>query len=197
MYQYGNWEQIFNEQVDLIKSSGLYDYAENIYIGINGASTPNFDDPKILYRINRAQNLEEGPTLSSISDFAQENPEYKILYLHSKGVTKTTRSVADWRDLMNYFMIECWEECINYLDSFDAVGCNYSEDTWLGHHPHFSGNFWWANASYINTLDHSMLTSDLRWAREFWIGSGNGKLYGIHNSEINHYNEEYPKERYK
>jgi hypothetical protein len=197
MYQHGNWQKIFNEQIDLIRKSGLYDACESMHIGINGFYTPNFNDSKILYKINDMQDFEEGPTLLSVSDFAQNNPDHKILYLHSKGVTKNNKKVSDWRDLMNYFMIESWEECINYLKNFDAVGCNYSEDTWLGYHPHFSGNFWWANASYINELDDSMLTSSLRWDREFWIGSGNGKLYGIHNSKINHYEEDYPKERYK
>ena len=43
----------------------------------------------------------------------------------------------------------------------------------MGYHPHYSGGFWWAKASYVATcLDLKYLDHPLRFMREFFIGSG-------------------------
>jgi hypothetical protein len=196
LFQDGKWGEILADQISLIRSSGLFDSAEFISVGINGNNLLRGSE-KFKFYINESQDKEETPTLARLKDFAEENPDYKILYLHSKGATKNSDCVDDWRNLMNYFVIERWKECLRLLDANDAVGCNYSEDTFLGHHPHFSGNFWWANAEYINKLDNKFLESESRWDREFWIGTGSGKLYSMHNSGINHYHYRYYRNVYE
>jgi hypothetical protein len=68
-----------------------------------------------------------------------------------------------------------------YLNDYDCVGQTFkplgptmwsdgsiTENTGLGC---YCGNFWWANASYIQTLDHNYLNTDYRFDREFWIGT--------------------------
>jgi hypothetical protein len=194
VYQAGNWRDIFNEQFGSIEGSGLLDYAEFVHLGING--TELFSYKNVRSVINPNQHMEETETLKSLLDFSQNNPGYKVLYLHTKGVNKHIKLMDDWRKMMNYFCIERWEECVDLLDSYDAIGCNYFEDTWLGHYPHFSGNFWWSTTDYIKTLDHSYLETSRRWDREFWIGTGSGKMHEIYNSGVDHFKNPYPRKKY-
>jgi hypothetical protein len=195
VYQIDNWQELFNEQFGAIEKSGLLDATEFVHLGINGSSVFNY--PKVISQTNPNQHMEETETLKYLKNFSEKNPGYKILYLHTKGVGKHLDLMDDWRKMMNYFCIERWEECVDILDSYDAIGCNYFEDTWLGHYPHFSGNFWWAKSDYINTLDHSFLKTSRRWDREFWIGTGNGKMHEIFNSEVDHFQQRYPRTKYE
>lgn len=198
IYQYGPWEQIFNEHWDLLLKTNLLDVSDFTFLGINGNLVFNTGHPRVFGNMNPNPEMEESDTLKSLYLFSQNNSEYKILYFHTKGVSNYNKKTTDWRNMMNYFCIEEWRECVKLLDTNDAVGCNLQDydDNGISK-PHFSGNFWWANAKYINTLDYSFLNSENRFAREFWIGTGNGKLYEIHKSNVNHYDSLYPREIYQ
>jgi hypothetical protein len=196
IYQINNWEEIYQEQMSLIVGSKLYDVADFISIGINGNKILKYEDTKIKCNINYNLEKEESDTLKRLKNFAESNDNYKILYIHTKGVTIDSDPVNDWRKYMNYCNIEKWRETLTLLDSYDAVGCNYMERSSYGPYPHFSGNFWWAKSEYIKTLDHSFLESDFRFDREFWIGTGKGKMFEVANSGINHYTERYERHRY-
>jgi hypothetical protein len=195
VYQIDNWQELFNEQFGAIERSGLLDAADFVHLGINGSSVLEY--PKVISHINPNQHMEETETLKSLLGFSKENPGYRILYVHTKGVGKHIDLMDDWRKMMNYFCINKWEEVVPLLDKYDAIGCNYFEDTWLGHYPHFSGNFWWSTTDYINTLDHSFLETKRRWDREFWIGTGSGQMHEIFNSGVDHFRHLYPFEKYK
>ena len=72
------------------------------------------------------------------------------------------------------------------LEEYDTSGTEYlfesgliNQDTGITEweqNPHYSGNYWWANASYICKLDPNYLyRKDKGWDRyrsEFWIGTG-------------------------
>jgi hypothetical protein len=153
-------------------------------------------------------NKEEADTLKWIRDYAKNNPGDYILYFHMKGITKQNAATEDWRRYMEYFVIERWKDCIAKLDEgYDCCGVMWNSHTPIGEWPHFSGNFWWANTDYINTLNHEYLELPWRYYREFWIGSGpNVKVHEFHNSRMNdrysleahkgHYDVEYPRNRY-
>ena len=139
-------------------------------------------------------SLFEIPTLNMMHSFSKRNPESKILYLHTKGVSYQTipQKVVDWTNMMLYFLIN--DDCIKLLDRHDIVGCNYKEDP----HPHFSGNFWWTRARYVTTL--KPIETTLKYDAEWWIftkNASNPSYYSLHNSNINHYHELYPIEKYK
>ena len=120
-------------------------------------------------------------TLVALKNFAYENPDYKILYFHMKGTSKETLVANSWRLMLEYFVIDRWKECVEHLDEYDCVGqtfkplgptiWNDGSVTTNDDMGCYSGNFWWANASYIQTLDHSYLDSNYRFDREFWIGT--------------------------
>lgn len=195
LYQYGDWSKLFNEQLQLLINSGLIDACKFVHVGINGEIIPD-SHGKLIFNQNPKPWTEEIPTLVSLKDFCLTHPDYKVLYIHTKGITQPMQSTYDWRKIMEYFCIEKWQDCIKKLDEHDAAGCLYMDHCYYGYFPHFSGNFWWANAEYINKLDHSYLMEGIRQNREFWIGTGNGSLYSFHTTGLNHYAHEYPRSLY-
>lgn len=172
---------IYQQQIHRLYCSGLINKADYIHLGVSG-NNDLFDIPDKAI-IKRNNNLkEETDTLISLKEFCKENPNYKVLYLHTKGSSKQSLEVNAWRLYMEYFLIDRWKECVKYLDKYDCCGVDFNKNgntVWSDGSltppkydtGHFSGNFWWANASYINTLDESYLYSGFRLDREFWIGT--------------------------
>lgn len=166
---------------------------------------PNHKVEVVVY----PDNLELRRTLWWVRDYAKENPDDYILFFHTKGITHFTRATEDWRKYMEYFVIERWKDCVAKLDEgYDCCGVLWNKETPIGYHPHFSGAFYWAKASYINTLDHSFIDSNWRYDMEFWIGSNpDAKVYEFHNSGLNkaekliarqgHYDVEYSRNNYE
>ena len=184
---------LYQSQVHRLYTSGIIQFASHIHFGVNG-DQELFNVPENTF-IKRNYNWnEETETLISLRDFCKDNPDYKVLYFHMKGVTKQNLNGESWRLMMEYFVIDKWKECVELLNEYDVVGSNLKvlgPTTWSDGSQsyekvgikHFSGNFWWANASYINTLKDDFLNSNFRLDREFWIGSGNGKMKSLYQSE--------------
>jgi hypothetical protein len=198
-----NWEEIFNDQIKYIKSTGLYDKIEKIHLGILGnIDRSYFNDEKfdILFIDNRL-DLYELNTINYIKNICSHiDYEIYILYIHAKGVRKAGNEevIKSWRKMMEYFLIENFEKCINYLNIYDTLGCNainkYCTDfdkisINKNHAYHYSGNFWWSKKSYIDKLpfieillnNESYLT---RYKAENWILSdysnpGSNSKFGI------------------
>jgi hypothetical protein len=184
---------VYINQLHRLYTSRLIKEASHIHFGVNGTqelfNIP--DKAKVVYNQN---HKEETETLMCLRDFCKNNQDYKVLYFHTKGVTKESVNAESWRLMMEYFVIDRWKECVEYLNDYDAVGSNLKilgPTTWSDgtqtHEKsgiqHFVGNFWWANASYVNTLSDEFLESDFRLDREFWIGTGNGKMKSLYQPE--------------
>lgn len=195
LYQYGDWQNLLAEQSQLLIDSGLVKACEFIHVGVSGNNVPKSFD-KFKFVKNEEPWTEETPTLSALKNFCIQNEDYSVLYMHTKGITQPMQSTYDWRKIMEYFCIEKWQDAVQKLEKHDAVGCLYMDHCYYGYFPHFSGNFWWANASYVNRLNHSYLTDGIRQNREFWIGTGDGSLYSFHTTGLNHYAHEYPRSLY-
>ena len=184
---------VYIQQIHRLYTSGLIKAADYIYFGVNG-NQELFNVPdKAIVKINKNWE-EETETLISLRDFCKNNLDYKVLYFHTKGVSKESVNAESWRLMMEYFVIDRWKDCVDNLETYDAVGSNLKilgpttwsdgTQTWeKSGTKHFVGNFWWANASYINMLNDNFLQSDFRLDREFWIGTGNGKLKSLYQPE--------------
>lgn len=173
---------IYQSQVHRLYASGLIQEADYIHFGVNG-DQELFNVPEKAIIKRNTNWKEETETLIALKNFAEENPDYKILYLHTKGASKGTLESQSWRLMMEYFVIDRWKECIDYLNEYDCVGQTWlilGDTIWengittpnidnVGHYP---GNFWWANSSHILRLNDKYLETDYRLDREFWIGSG-------------------------
>jgi hypothetical protein len=181
---------IYQQQVHRLYTSGLIQEASHIHFGVNG-NQELFNVPEKTIVTYNQNHKEETDTLISLRDFCKENSEYKVLYFHTKGVSKESMNAESWRLMMEYFVIDKWKECVKYLENYDAVGSNLKilgPTTWSDGKQswekagtqHFVGNFWWANASYVNRLNDEFLKSNFRLDREFWIGTGGGKIKSLY-----------------
>lgn len=186
----------FLKTFDKIKQSGLLEKIDTLFISLNGESDLIFQldkKIKILKLSNRHPN--ESITTNYIREFCQKNPESKILYLHSKGVTKPNHEIPQvnaWVDLMEYFLIENFQECLEDLNKeFYVVGTNYKNNP-----KHFSGNFWWANANYISSLEEC---ANEYYAPEMWHLSKcpAEKIKSYFNTNKNLYNTIIEKHEYR
>ena len=194
--------KILNYIISYIENSNLLDKFNNIFIiNIGENITDNYFYNKKIIIINFSSNryLSENVTINIIHSFCKLKKNCNILYLHTKGITENYKNIFDWTDLMLYFLINKYEYCLKLLKIYDTVGCNFLKNPNL----HFSGNFWWSNSDYINSLykvDNiykNELFHNNRHQSEYWILSNpNVKYFCIYNSNINHYNNFYPKEKY-
>ena len=166
------------DNISLSNLKLLDDYAKKINL-------INYSDNPLFYEI---------PTINLIHSFSQFNPNVKLLYLHTKGTSLTfTPMIDDWIKMLLYIHIDRHETCLEYLKEYDCIGCEYLT------YPenHFSGNFWWSKTDYICKLDR--IEQLIKHKTEFWLCGNNSKypkVKSLHNSNINHYQECYPPEKY-
>lgn len=195
----------FTETYSKIEMSGLLSQCSNIHVVMVGDNWETYQ-PQIK-KLNKTvvhlyPNLHgEMNTIKFLHNFCQTNDDNFVLYIHSKGASKTGNpNVKAWVDYMEYFLIENYSLCLNYLNKFDTVGVDYLPQPM----PHYSGNFWWANGHYIKnhkTFDQGLSNSiinDPRWYCEFWLlHDENVKAKCLHNSNIDLYGNLYTKDKYK
>jgi hypothetical protein len=195
--------KVLNYLISYIEKSNLLNIFKNIFIiNIGEDITENYFKNKKIIIINFSNNkyLAENVTINIIQSFCKLKKNCNILYLHTKGIsTIESKHISDWIDLMLYFLIDKYDFCLKLLKIYDTIGCNFFEKPNL----HFSGNFWWSNSNYINSLSkiNIIYKNELyykeRHQSEWWILSNpNVKYYCIYHSNINHYNNDYPKEKY-
>jgi hypothetical protein len=176
-------------------------FINNIGIEINEDHFKKINDNKfsniIIVNYSNDNNLFENCTLKQLYSFSKLNPDYKILYLHTKGVShdkthKFYKGIISWINYMLYCLVDNYESCINILQDVDVIGCNYRIK---GENPiHFSGNYWWATSNYINKL--SIVGLNTKYDAEFWLFGKNPSYFNIHT--LNYmYENNYPQSYYK
>ncbi len=170
----GDNARIVNNTLGKIISSKLYEYSNSLNC--------------LMYK-----NVTEFeyPTLNKLYEHAINEDAY-FLYIHTKGAANPCQFSDDWRNYMEYFTIENWQKCVDMLEKFDSVGVNFQYEPYK----HYSGNYWWSKSSYLKTLEKPKKTSN-RFEHEAWIASGNINPCSLHNSNINHYYQPYPKSKYE
>lgn len=221
IYQSNHWVQLFEKQIIALQQSGVYDAASHIHFGINGDQPLPFDLIKVNSIKRNARTDSEADTLLDLFKFAVKNPDYKILYLHTKGTGWGDEKIKNdrhyevlknvlyknldlWASYMSYFNIKRWRECVDLLDDYDCAGTEWSKEANIQNQklavPHYAGNFWWANASYIAQLDPGFLYKNVEWKRhqpEFWLGTNNPNYYNYYYSGKNLYLDEILPEQYE
>jgi hypothetical protein len=221
VYQVNNWKEIISNQIALMEASGLLELIDRVYIGfVLPSSATYLEDTKIegicslsnkievLYQIPYPE-LYEFLTLSFLQKMSNRmHANAKIFYIHTKGVTKNKQCMKDWRSMLEYFVIERWMNCLNGLESNDVAGINWHlGEGYMGATkkkcggvevtPHFSGNFWWANTSYIKKLPSIYPGIGNKYMCEFWIGKAKPRVCELWHSGIQHHRLEYSKSRYR
>jgi hypothetical protein len=201
---FNNKSNILNYLIEKIINSKLIDELEEIFIYNIGIPLNNneYDNNKInIINYSENINLFENPTINKIKAFSDNNPNCYILYLHTKGISydQTTlfyTKINDWIELMIYFLIDQFKICFEKMnENYDTIGCNLNDDI---HNPkHYSGNFWWASTNYIKTLPYVDEINPHKMTPEFWLLQNlNAKCHVLHNSNVDHYLQNYPKYLY-
>jgi len=204
LYTVGNWRQVLGEQVRRWEESGLAGATTRIHASVAG---PDAGEGCALLAALLGERLEivtrsadgadsERPILEYLREFCERGEPLArgVWYLHAKGVSPQHRdnpNVADWRRLMEHFVVERWRECVASLVAHDACGVNWH----LQPAPHFSGNFWWARPRYVATLPR--VIGPAGFDPERWIGSNQPRVRCLHESSVDHYAQPYPAERYR
>lgn len=141
-------------------------------------------------------NIFEGQTLKKLWDRCRV-ADIDVLYLHNKGVTSASASVANWRDVLNHYHITEWVRCVKALEQFDVVGVK----DLVSMNMTTSGNFFWSKSEYIRQLPEPV-ASDVyipdksefhpgqpgyRYAFERWAMTGNPRYYPIVDTGTDHF----------
>lgn len=176
----GKYQEVYNELIQTIVSSGLYNYLDHLFVGIVGDKPVDglgLDKLQILYQGENLDNYEF-LTLRKLQILAYSCTNHRILYIHTKGLTTAgySEAISDWRRYMAYFVIERYKDCLGFLENYDVCGVDWRTNP----APHFSGNFWWATSEYIRRLPSiedisqvgakQVISTSLRHNAEMWIG---------------------------
>jgi len=198
-----NWYDIVLEQLERLHNSGLlktsklkigvvYGYGVDKESNTKKLNTilENFYNYEIMF-IEPNGCCGESPTLKELSDLSKTtNENLNILYLHTKGVTQHQSErevpVSEWRKMMEYFLVDKWEDCITKLnEGYDCCGINYQnhaanikKETKLIQI--FNGNFFWVNSEYVKKLDDTILFEH-RYSAENWVLSTEHKCFSFLN----------------
>eukprot|EP01038_Epipyxis_sp_PR26KG_P013600 gene13600-18254_t len=142
---------IVSEQIRHLKSTGAYDILESIKYTVVGEHDYHIDDKKFIHGSYVKEGHEER-TLIQLYELCQTHPLDFVLYFHPKGSFSEAGSEKEFRNrkfrsMLNFFVLH--KKCYVALNNgYDVCGARLSPLPYL----HYSGNFWWARCSYVNTL---------------------------------------------
>lgn len=159
-----NGYDIFMKQLNRIINSNVYDYISKIYILWIGPSDikVNINQKMEIIYLDNDVTYYEFLSINKLRDVINNyDDSYNVLYIHNKGTMKSGNEnvVNSWREMMEYFLIDNANYCINNLDYYDTIGCNLinkcDDKSCMIHEKHayhYSGNFWWSKVSYLKLL---------------------------------------------
>jgi hypothetical protein len=190
-----NGKDIFEEQLNTLQQSGLYDATTVIYCTVLGQRNKYILPNKYKIVFEETTSLAfERPLLEYMFKHSTKNVG-NYWYIHTKGLshfgTERYERVRDWRIYMEYFLLKNWKRCYNDLQLYDLAGVNYAN-----YPPHFSGNFWWAKSTYVSRNPTQFQYKDY-YETEMWICKANPICISYHKSGVTHYDSFYPKDKYE
>jgi hypothetical protein len=206
MYCVNDCVDRFIKTYNKLHESGLVEACNNINVVLVGDDKVGRYETQINYlkkvktQCHSSETFGEMNTIKAIQYFAQTTTDAQVLYLHSKGVSRgVNKNIEAWVNYMEYFLIENYQNCLEKLKEYDTVGVDFYDKPMK----HYSGNFWWANSSYVKTLPdfetglNSGLVNEPRWYCEFWLLNGNCSPCNLHSSNRDLYGAVYEPLNYK
>tara|TARA_Y100000816_G_C26107410_1_gene588983 strand:- start:4854 stop:5465 length:612 start_codon:yes stop_codon:yes gene_type:complete len=189
--------------LNTILSSGLFDKIFEVRVVILGEF---FEECKkqlynsfkeklnIIYKSNNIKLYEN--MIVHLLQRDSQNEDFKVLYLHTKGVSKCNNgkyyNIKDWVDLMLYYNVEKHHIALDYLKNNDTCGVMFFNGF-------YKGNFWWANSRYIQKLEPDFIPT-YGYAENFITKKASNfisKHVCLYESNIDHYKNNYPRNIYK
>lgn len=165
----GLWQGPLTEHIQALNESGLMDVLDFIGVGIVGTDANRAHVKRILpsnFQVvaEAGVGFEQVTHTALVAGLTELEQPSKILYCHTKGAANHRHDQDNWRKEMTQGVVHHWQECVDLLNQYDAVGCRWRRSPWR----HYSGTFWWATSSYLSTL--SPISYVFRDDAESWIG---------------------------
>lgn len=198
----GDYIDVVTKQINRLKTSGLYDWCDTLEVTCISLDN-NFTEVENIFKgldkvnLNKYKdNSYEYEGINKVWEYSQTHSG-KVLYFHSKGVSnkyknKNTqehsewkaKGVEFWKELMEYYLIDNYTECLEKLETHDQCGLTLNNNWWWG-------NFWWSNLSWIKI--NSKPNHGDRWYFEAWINYGrNPSGYEFYHFDWNAYYTYFP-----
>jgi hypothetical protein len=206
VYCVGNYIEVFQKQLNRLKTSGLYEWCDKLEIT---CINPSGDFVAIenlvsdLEKVNLNKSTLNRFEFDGINKVWEYSQKYngKVLYFHTKGVSnsyvntetkeessKKKKGVSWWKEIMEYFLIDKYQDCIQTLDNYDQCGVTNINGWWWG-------NFWWSNLNWAR-VNNKPSDGD-RWSFEAWLNhSRNPKIKEFYHFEFNPYYTSLPNDIY-
>lgn len=179
---------IVEEQLTILTNSGLYNDSKKILIFITlyekdkcnilDEKLTKFDTNNKFQIITSELNLYEKFAINNYKQYI-DSDDYYMYYFHTKGITRINEPNSPYhsrRKNLNYYILQNYKLCLQYLKEYDAVGCSLSRYPLL----HFSGNFWWTKSSHTYRLPNKINNEYL--ACEMYICCHEGKFISLDNN---------------
>jgi len=142
--------------------------------------------PKAAYIESDSLANYEFPAMRAIERIAHQRDNTGTLtYIHTKGVSYPDDRQAEWREVMQRWVIDNHQLALDELrkTGADVWGWNWQH---MGKISHFAGNFWVASLGYLRSLprfefflDSHIWQGEKRLGAEFWIGSNHPEIMYI------------------
>lgn len=205
IHYYGTAEApgIFAEIVEALLDSGMFANLTALHLSLHGdpyfgpfvREINRISDKLIIHHAsNYGSSVGESATLMLIRDHAiASRSVHAICYIHTKGATNNSDIQQAWRQYMLDFVVYCWRNAEDKLNSYHLWGVNWSFsnfhfddqfpiDQWQRPCGHFMGNFWWARSDYIATLPSLDTTQGSRYLAEAWVGLRSARVFNAMRS---------------
>jgi len=186
IYCINNYLEVVKQQLDRIKASGLYDWCDKLEITCINTNNRFEDVEELLKGLDKVNlnkfisNQYEYEGINKVWEYSQKYSG-KVFYFHTKGVSNTydniqnkqesdkkKKGVAWWKEIMEHYLIDNYQDCLQKLDKYDQCGVT-SVDRW------WWGNFWWSNLYWIQSNEKP--NPGDRWSFEAWLNSNRFPSY--------------------
>jgi len=207
IYCINNYLEIATQQLNRLKTSGLYDWCDKLEITCINPKNEFGDIENLLKDLDKATlnklttNQYEYEGINKVWEYSQQY-NGKVFYFHTKGVSNNYTNILEntiserkikgvtwWKEIMEYYLIDNWKDCIEKLDKYDQCGVTNNNGWWCG-------NFWWSNLQYIKSNKKPNSSSD-RWYFEAWLNHlRNPSCYEFYHFDFNSYYSNLPNDLY-
>ena len=189
----GDYLEVVNKQINRLKESGLYDWCDKLEVTCINLEDNFTEIEKIFSGLDKlsfnkyTENSYEYEGINKVWEYSQTHTG-KVLYFHSKGVSNQyknkesqeksewkAKGVHLWKEMMEYYLIDNYQDCLIQLDTHDQCGVTLNNNWWWG-------NFWWSNLSWVKP--NSKPSKGDRWYFEAWLNHGRNP----HGYEFYHFN---------
>jgi hypothetical protein len=206
IYCIGNYLDVVKQQLYRLKLSGLYNWCNKLEITCINPEDKFEDIEELIKDLDKVtlnktiNNFYEWDSINKVWEYSQ-NYKGKVFYFHTKGVSniynnleekkeslRKKKGITWWKEAMEYYLIDNYNDCIQKLDEYDQCGLTNNNKWWWG-------NFWWSTLDWIRS--NQKPDRGDRWYYEAWINQHRDpSVHEFYHFEFNPYFTNLPSDIY-